>query len=640
MSGYYNMDLSGTSPENARTNDIFYWSKTGVQIFFSQPVYADSIVIKTTDGLQTVLEKGSDWDVKDADIDWTATARAQTVDSTFSKTLVKSVTIIRVQDLLPLKIAASYQTLYNASPTAATANDVDTTEFTPPAWIDAMRRIGVLEQLAARVTDESALSDASPKLLEYDATGALADNYITGETYTVNTYSGVRNIRLVQGTFYRKDLSLTTDASKILVEGTDFICVGFNRAKTQGAASDTDGAFDLIQITTDYAGDITIDYRAVGGDPTTSDIATLYSSVKSIVDYLSGQEILSAAALPSTPVVKTIFDTLSTLEDKVRSLINGSPTYGDTTTGITAVKHVLSSDTTKLHWFTIGQLYKVQIAGGQSSDVITADRMRFRMNLVRSGIQADVIATVDIDNPSRNMQIDASGVLQNVGFVPYGSANSDAIVYPQFRFIWNDNAGIITGGYLQIGLNLSSGSETISIEDLSGTESCFLLDQTNGSATSPISPQDDDITLPDGQSVWSSSGTDSKVATAMMPNPTGYLVFEGTQKLTTFDTTASSAWAVSHQLPAFFRIEDIKSIVFDLADPTNLIGQKVRIDVSDYTSGGVTGIAPLVFSGNGMNLKVVITQDASSGAITVLVSIDNALPSGVTSEVRYITAEV
>lgn len=632
----YNMDLTGVAPDFLRSNDIFVLSKTGMKINFNQPIFKDSLVMMTTDGLSLNLTAGVDWSVSDDDVDETATARAQTKDITFAKTLIKSVTIIRPQAQLPVKVAMTYQQLFSMSPVSPLIASSADVQFDPTSWSDSLRRLAALEQLAARVSNDQANTSAVPKLLKYDPTGSSPDNLIVNEQYQIDTYSGIRNIQLVNGSFYRDSVKITTPDGLPFSEGTQYNPQLFNKAKTNGSSNNS-GVYDLLQIVYDYSGPVNITYRAVGGAPTIADMVSVYARIQSIYDFLNSTSILSSDMLGDTDVIKNIITRITENEEVMRKLASGTPTYGDATNGISVVKYFNARDTDKLHWFPVARLYKVE--GSQS--LITSDTFRMRMKLVRSGILADVVVAFDADNPIKQIQVDSFAVQSNPSFSPYGNSVSTPIVYPQFRVAWNNNGGVLSGAVLQIGLNLPTGVETAEFFDLSGNEGCWILDQTVSVQATPINPTDDVFLLPDGESTWSSTGTESKVATAMMPVPTGYLIYEGTRLLSTFDSTAGSAWTVTtHVLPAFFRIEDIKSIMVDVFDPTGPTGFRVEVPMSSFASGKSYGKAPYIVNTAMMNLVISLAQDSSTGQIVVKVSLDSALPQNTTAVIRYMTAKV
>lgn len=632
----YNMDLTGVAPDYLRSNDIYVLSKTGMKINFGQPIFKDGLIMMTTDGLALNLTEGADWSVADDDIDETATARAQTKDITFSKTLIKSVTIIRPQAQLPVKVAMTYQQLFSMSPISPMSVSSADVQFDPTSWSDALRRLAALEQLAARVSNDQTNTSAVPKLLKYDPTGSDPDNLIVNEQYHIDTYSGIRNIQLVNGSFYRDSVKITTADGLPFVEGSQYNPQLFNEAKTNGSTNNS-GVYDLLQIIYDYSGTVNVTYQATGGTPTIADMVSVYARIQSLYDFLNSTSILSSDMLADTPVIKNIINRIVENEDNVRKLATGTPTYGDATTGISVVKYFNAQDTNKLHWFPVARLYKVE--GSQS--LITSDTFRMRMKLVRSGILADVAIAFDADNPIKQIQVDSFAVQSNPSFKPYNQSTQTPIVYPQFRVVWNNNGGILSGAVLQIGINLPTGVETAEFFDLSGNEGCWILDQTASVQATPINPSDDVFLLPDGESTWSSTGTESLAATAMMPVPTGYLIYEGTQLLSTFDSTAGAAWTVtSHVLPTFFRIGDIKSITVDIFDPTGPTGFKVEVPMSNFAAGKSYGKAPYIVNTAMMNLAVSLSQDPSTGQIVVQVSLDSALPQNTTAVVRYMTAKV
>lgn len=559
---YYTPDYTGDNPDYLVQDDIYYLFQNGQTIEFPNgPVYLNSITMTTTDGQGTSLTLGTDFAA--GTIDYTAMSRAKNSNSNFSSVLVKSITILRTAAQLPVQVAMDYQQFYATTPDGAIASGEGTIEVTPSLVIDMLRRISGIEQTAAGVTNTAALSSGNPALLDYDINETLSANLISNEVHALNTAGGINVIFPVQGAFF-KDSVVLSAGTYTLVEGTDYQILGCDRAKT-AATTNTSGIYTLILVTYVYVGDINLTYHAVGGSVSTKDLTELYTVTKQIVTFLNESGFVTTDSLYDLPAIKSLTSQMQSLEDNMRSLLSGKPTYGDTTTGTTIVNQIRANDTS-IHWWTIGSLYKV--AG--STDIIQADRMSLHVQLVKAAYQADVDIAVDLTNTNYPVTIEARNVVIDPGFVLYGNVDALLPAPPQFRVIWNSTENSVSGALIQIGLSLPSLTETLGVEDRSGVESGWILNTTVGTTTSPSLPADTSITLPDGSSVWSSTASGSLSVVKTLGCESGYLVSASQVAFTSMDlvSTTQNAAFVSN-MSSGFRVQDIKSIDAYVTDNSN-----------------------------------------------------------------------
>jgi hypothetical protein len=134
-------------------------------------------------------------------------------------------------------------------------------------------------------------------------------------------------------------------------------------------------------------------------------------------------------------------------------------------------------------------------------------------------------------NNNENDRVNVNVINENYprGYIPFTDySNVASIIQPQLRVVWNES-DTVTGAYLQLGFELKGMlEETVSIEDLSGHESCWkLVDEI----TTVTVPQDSDFILPDTSSVWSSLLPSSHKEDMLVPFNKGHLAWCGTQPM-------------------------------------------------------------------------------------------------------------
>lgn len=571
-SPYLYPDLTGLDPECHIVGESWTLYRTGQKITFSVPVYEDGLLLVIGGLVQDVLVKGVDWTITDDDIDDNAMAMVLTQDPTFTKRLLRSITILKTVSIAaPLAVSLTYHRLYPTVFNAAVA-DNQLVEVTPELVLELIARVTALQQAQAGVADTTGLSVAQPRLLALDANKENANNAIVGEDHTVNTFDRRNIIRPVQGAFFGDSIRVDIPVQqRTLVRDVDYILVEADIAKTK-TSNNRSGVYTAIQLTTAYAGTVRISYHAYGGVVSINDATTMNSKVDNVIDFLQTTDFLTPAGIGNIPLLRAMLARLTTLEDNMRLLVGGG--YSDVTTGSAYLRRFRANDA-QHHWWSIAQLYRVD--GTQT--IVTADRMRFRLQCGELGLMADVAVTVDL-TAAVPLRVEACNVLQDLGYTPYGVAVPTPVVMPQFRVVWVHDVGVTSGAYLQIGMPLPSLADTVAIEDLSGQQSCWrLLPGDNA----PILPSDNAFTLPDGTSQWDSASPTAKSVTQMMPNGTGYLAWAGSKPLSDFTDTGVGSVSLTHLLPATFRIEDVTSVMLDIMDTAATKPFRVHADVIGLT---------------------------------------------------------
>lgn len=544
---YYAPDLSGSLPEYQVVNDPYTLFITGQKIDFIEPIFKDSLAISLLVTPVTPLVEGVDWEVREDDIDYTAMSKCKNQDNGFNKLLLKSITIIR-NIAGELRVGMSYQRLYPV--THKTVMDhVGHIELTPDLVADLLGRLAILEGTMQPMGNVIATPMIEPRLLPEDMHKERAGNLVT-EVATVNVFQGENVIRPTTGSFFKDSVVIRSpEHDYTLKYGEDYIVIGVNHAKTR-LTKNASGVYEFILVTYAYAGPLSVTTHAYGGEVTHFDMDAVYKSVKNVTTYLGSRTFLTPESLPTVGAFQMLVHRMTSMEDRVRSLLTGNPTYGDSTNGKQITRRLRANDA-NYHWWTIARLFTTD----GSPDVVVADRAKFRINLVGGKLLSDVAVAVDIRQNSLPFTIDSSGVVHDIGYTLFGTSTPHEVLMPKFRVIYNKSESDLSGIYLQIGLSLPALQDTLAIEDTSGIESCWIfLEQGN----EPTLPEDDAIVLPGGQ-VWDSFNVNSIAHVAQLPMPKPYRAWEGTLSLLTHMGSSDGSIPGSLLRPSF-DLASIKSV--------------------------------------------------------------------------------
>ena len=599
-------DLTGVNSQYYHAADRYAAYLTGQQIIFDQTLYQEGLVL-TPVGSSTPWVYGVDWTVNSGDVDSATMTVAVGMLSSFSQTLLKSITILHAQTDLPLFLNITSQSFY---PRPEMLSPTPQEDDALTALLETMElRLDELTAQLMRVTNTISGSPLTPKLLAWDINKTNSANLITGESYAINTFSGLNTIRPIQGSYFKDSLIIQVNGTT-LTPGTDYTPISLNSAKTKMTANQS-GIYDAILLTYDYAGSVQVTYHAVGGDATVSDLNAVYQNVMNVQSFLDGTGFVTPDQLLTTPAIQNILNKTSALENQMRVLLSGPANYGDATNGASVVKYLRAPDT-GVHWWTIGKLYRV----GGSSQIVQADRMSIQIQLVNALLTADVGIAVDLRQTRNPLTVNSANVIQDVQFTVGGSSIGTPanVIIPQFRVIWNADSVYTSGAFLQIGLNLPSLTETLVVADNSGVESCWILDTTNGTSGSPLTPNDNTVTLPNGTSVWVSGTGTSSVLSKTMPNERGYLVYFGPKSVATFDSTIGST-VLSNSLPNWFPIQEITEVLAEFVD----IGgnaQRIYVPMTGSSATSRRGIG-MVYTGVNGGTPVVLEVDITSSSGTI-----------------------
>lgn len=259
--------------------------------------------------------------------------------------------------------------------------------------------------------------------------------------------------------------------------------------------------------------------------------------------------------------------------------------------------------------------------------------MHFRMQMANANLSADVFVNVDLSLPNSPFTIDSISVNQDLGYVPFTAYGTDAVSMPQFRIIYNNAIGPASGILLQIGLELSSLVETISIQDLSGSESAWILLPGN---TTAVLPQDGMVVLPNATMTWDSTFSDSVQVRHMMPNKTGYLAWGGALAVSGLTTAANPLSGVL--IDSNFILSDITKIRLqftETGDSTHVI--TVDVPVASFSNPAVTSGSAVVQNTPTDNTAIVMAVSLGiSGSTVTLTLAPSVVPVGTTLVLRHV----
>lgn len=522
------MDLSGSLPTYSESDRVFRIFKYGQYVDFETTIFKESLkVYLISGGLTTELSIDEDFIVpaefiSSCDND---TSRAKLIDPNFNKEFISGIQMIKgVESGSTYTIAVSYQRLYpNQVKTAYFHNEP--LNLTPELMLDVVKSIEHLKVLTHDVTDITTLASSDSFLLELDTSKTNSNNYIQNEIHEINATSNRFVIHPKGGSFYKDSVTIYhSQSARTLEEGVDYFIIGMNEAKTK-TTSHTSPVYDFILIASSITGAVEVSYHAYGGDPTLDNYRELLEDYNKIVLYLNEAKTITEDTLGSTEIMSSLFERIELLENRMRRL-QGTPAYGDITSG-KCILMKLFSDTPGLHWYTIASLYTTN---GTDMTPCEADTFIFRLQSQLSHFQFTAAVSVDLAN-SVGDRFNVNIISENYPrgyepFIDYGSI--DRIIRPQLRVVWNES-DTITGAYLQLGFTLTNMlEETVSIEDMSGHESCWKLVEEVATVSHP---KDSDFILPDGFSIWSTALENSKNENMLIPFKKGHLAWCGSQSM-------------------------------------------------------------------------------------------------------------
>lgn len=550
-------DLTAHHPDHTVLNDPYTLYATGQKIHFATPIHYATLSITTATSPSVQLVEGVDYTYDADDVDTTSISRCKNYDPLFDKVIVTGITILKTITT-PLRITMVYQQVYPVVSRVIAPDGA--VELTPELIRTMLSRLADLEASIHPIEDTLAITDHIPRLLEEDPHAEHDSNIIT-ERHTINTYQGQNIIRPQQGSFFKGTVQIRVPEQGYTMDPMDFRVFGVDHARTQFTRHDQ-GVYQFIQVLYAYAGEVEVTYHAYGGDVTIEDATAIQNNVQNLTAYLSGRSFVTPNTLLNTGAIQTIMNRVTRLEDRMRSLLpSGSPTYADGTYN-TAEVLTLTAPDTDYHWYTIARLYTVD----GSPEVVIADRAKFRIHLLGAQLLMDLSVGVDLRQSRTPFTIVTHHVSQDRGYTIMDSVSPTIgnTAIPKMRIVYDEN--LTSGIYLQIGLKIITMTETLGIEDLSGIESCWIIEKQG---VNPLTPKDDVFALPDGSTVWDTSVLTSKSISRMIPSVHPYLAWHGVAPANTLDASYTIEVGSGGLLPATFDIYSIQKIRCTFVDTDN-----------------------------------------------------------------------
>ena len=612
---YHAPDLTGTDPLHRIINDIHSVFAPEQKIFFNTAIYADTLDVSLIGTVPVSrFVEGIDWEVRDDDIDVPTLSRVKVYDTEFSHRLVRSITITRPYPGDTYLINTNYQRLYPNQIRTAIYNN-EALEWTPPLAVAVLEEIDRLRLMVSKTRDITSIESDTVKYLELDPGQCNPNNIITGERHQIDTPAGIVYIQPIYGSFYNDDTLVITHplSNTTLQRGTHYSVVGISPSKTH-ISSSSSPVYDFILFTSEFIGEVELKYHAFGGEPSLSNYKDLLQQVRSLTYFMNEAQFVTERTLGRTTTINTLTDRIIALEDNMRRFLTGRPSYGDRTSGVSRLYKLTATDSA-LHWWTIATLYKVD----GSDDIVTADRLHFRMSTLYSKLMLDTYVSFNMNKPVDN-KLDVTVLSESYprGYVPFTDyAEVDNIIRPQFRVIWNDDEVRQSGYVLQIGMELKSIlTESLAIEDFSGAECCWKLVDESDVAF----PADDDtIALPAldpaGQPyfIWNSIHPSSKSESTLFPFSKGHLIWAGVQCLNR--PGGWNSYMINHFLDYTVDYRRVKKIRLELSERSSY---NFPIDI-DLVPGSdvLTGTATVSYYKQPMDVVVTLSRNESTQEIMV-----------------------
>lgn len=612
-------DLTGTNINCKVTNDARMIITDDQVVQFHTSVFADSIEMVLVGTATVPLVRDLDWYVSDSDIDYEAMSAMRLRDKTFTKILVKSITMIKTY-VADYKINMSYQRLYPLQSSIALQNYPEKVDFNPQIWYEVLSAVKRHELLLAPISDIHAEGVIKqPMLLEPDPNQERSSNSIVDEVYSVNVPNKVAVIHPIHGAFFKDTLVIKrTDVAEVdslLKEGSDYIVYGYDSYKT-GNTYNPSGVYKFILFLQPFVCDVKISYHAYGGDPSLHDVKALTESINNLSTYILDSQLLTAETVANAPVVVNMLNKISSLEEEVRILSRqGKPNYGDATSGQTLLKKISAVDT-DFHWWTIAELYKV--TGTNTDEVFVSGTMKLNVETLLTKFHFTSYVSVNLASETDKIKVHCPISLCPLGYVPFEDYNGlENIIRPQFRIIWNENAVENSGIYLQIGMALKTvATETIAIEDISGLESCWKLIP---SPDEVVLPEDDLITLPSGNHIWSTENIDSRSESYLIPLVDGNIIWAGTEPLNR-PSSGSKEISLDHFLEDHVDISRVRKIRLDL-EQIGFINFPVELAVMSG-SDDLFGTTTFTYNGKAAYISCRLRRNSSTNKIELSVGAD------------------
>lgn len=644
MSRYYLPDLSGVNTDYLKVNVPYFIYQVGAKIIFpDSPIFVNSLRLVLTDGSGTQLVKDVDWEVLPDDVDQQAMGVAFAEDNNFTKTLVRSVTIKSTTGFRKY-VAMTFQEFHLTVP-GRSFDDGTPLELTPELIKDIITSLADLRQRNAQITSPVTPNHIPPTLLPFDVNKTRAGNRVTNEPVTVNTVAGAKVIRFRQGAFFADSVALRFNGA-VLNPAQDYTPIVLSPLTQQ--STNKSGIYQYILINGTFAGELSADYHPVGGEVQIEDVGSVYNLMVAIKTYLNEGVFITANSIPATAAFRAMHARMNSVEEKMRNLLTGGPTYGDSSSG-TAVTRPIGANDSNFHWWTIANLYQVE----GSNDIIRTGRFKGRVYLPTAKVSLTFTVEANFDQTRNYVSFDTESVVFDPTYVLFGDVSVNAPQFPMIRVVWNQSAETFSGACIQFGIPLNNLTDVMVVEDMSTVESCWILDRSNERIVgqpggNPSAPQDNGFLLPDSVSLWSNVSGISRQQTYIPEFDKGYLAYSGsTVSLDSIDNVGSNANLFPIVLPDYFSVGDFKTLVVTFVSADSDTMYEVEIPLTGSATNRRVGRSVFVDSNTStFSLTADVGQDVLSdisislNAVEVAKNPDTDEASDKTDFIRYIRVKV
>lgn len=537
------MDLTGVNEAYKRIGIPFSIFKANQFIDLTEPAFASSIVVKDIDDNDITFTVGT--------VDDTATSKAKYAitqvapGSEFTGTLVNSITITGYTGTEFIAYV-TYQALYKDTTTII--GDSVGPAYSPGLMRSVLNRLSYLTDMLPPIPNLTDGTVNTIQVLPEDLTGMSEDNYIQDEIHMqVNTLANRFIVRPANGSFYKHDLVVKFNDTP-LVENIDYEVTSVNIGKTR-VSSHTSGVYDYIKFITPLsAGIVTINYHAFGGAICPLTIGQVKETLASIIEYIKLGNFITTASLQNHPVILSILDRISIIENMLHISVPITYTYNS---------GILDS------WVTVARIYPNEVSGLTDTTGVGHFRMRcgkyfseFKLNY---DVRADRVLDLHvISSWGTTLKQDDEAYFTNR-------------ICPKFRIIWTDDIvggehAVTSGILLQMSVtNYTDKTLSVEMQNIAGVFSHWQLIPTDGN---PLPPTLISETLPDG-STWDSDEATCRASNSVIPCGKYYTIFSGTVPTKILDN---------------YTYKDVELI--DPQDNSSLIQEKLRgLSVSPCITG-------------------------------------------------------
>lgn len=644
MTTYYLPDLSGTNTDYLQVNIPCYVYQSGMKVIFeNSPIHASSLVITLTDGTGTVLVKDTDWEIKSDDIDQKAMSNAFLENSNFTGLLLKSVTI-KSSLAIGKQVAMTYQEFYLTVP-GRMFDDGRPLELTPDLIKSLITGLNDVRQQVAHVNSPIVTNILAPTLLPFDINAERSSNLMVDEPIVVNTVVGAKVIRVKQGAFFADSVVLKYN-NVPLNPTTDYIPIGLSSLTDK--TTNVGGIYNYILITKEISGTLLATYRAVGGEVQPDDLNSVYDLMVAIKTFLNDGIFITSETVVDSPAFRAMHARLNLLEDSMRRLLTGTPTYGDSSSN-NAVTRPISSTDADFHWWTVATLYQVE----GSTDIVRADQFKGRVFLPDSNISLAFTVDLNLDQDMRKVVFQTETAIFDPTYTLFDNLSVNAPQYPMIRVVWNQAAQSFSGACIQFGVPLPELLDRMVVEDLSSAESCWILSRENEfivgqTSTDTSTPEDSGFLLPDGISIWAPASNISYSETFVPEFKDGYLVYSGAAvTIQNLITVGSTGNLFNVTLPRYFPIHRAKTLVVTMVSANDLVVYDIEIPLTGTEPTNRVG--RMTFADSQLEAMVIladVNQDelndisVSLNITEIATPLQTGTPSALTDIVRYIRVKV